>query len=267
MPFAANRTVNWTDKPSQLVALNTSCQKASSTGTRSLRTDPRSGPSAACKRDSDLSQKIGIVSQKGAADSHRFCFGGFRRRAPRLQRRVHRRERWLTLSSWRACCRGKSNQTEPWSPRRTERLPKSVRFGEMSMAPLTAHRPQLRFRRSGRLLSKAGLPTALICDEPVIGCRRRRPSIGCRPKSLQVVFARPRSAADIQESRAGTKSPTLNVDAPTQWTVHSTSLCVGKMLIFLFHPHNGECHCITQHVFSPSGPATYRDWAKWKSPW
>jgi hypothetical protein len=38
VPFAANRTVNWTDKPSQLVALNTSCQNASSTGTRSLRT-------------------------------------------------------------------------------------------------------------------------------------------------------------------------------------------------------------------------------------
>ena len=79
------------------------------------------------------------------------------------------------------------------------------------------------------------------------------PRIGCHAEiPLQVVLTRPRPAADIQESRAGAKSPTLNVDAPTQGAVYLTSLC--EMLTFLFHPHNGECHCITQHVFSPSGP-------------
>ena len=34
------------------------------------------------QRDSDLSRKIGFVSQDGAANSRRFCFGGFRRRTP-----------------------------------------------------------------------------------------------------------------------------------------------------------------------------------------
>ena len=145
------------------------------------------------QRDSDLSRKIGFVSQNGAANSHRFCFGGFRRRTP-------------------------------WSATMTI---SAIRFGETDGVRETAHWPQLRFRRAGRLLSKAGLPGASICDDPVIGRRRRRPSIGCRPRSLQVVLTRPRPAADIQESRAGAKSPTLNVDAPTQGTV-------GKCRAFCF---------------------------------
>jgi len=111
----------------------------------------------------------------------------------------------------------------------------AIRFGEMPMA--FARR---RIGRKSGLDALASVVESWFTDRFNLRrssnrpSRRRRPSMGARPKSLQVVLTRPRPAADIQDSRAGAKSPTLNVDAPTQGAVYLTSLCVGECCPFCF---------------------------------
>jgi len=49
---------------------------------RTIELDWRSARGKYAKRRFPHGEKIGFVSQTGAASSHRFCFGGFRRRTP-----------------------------------------------------------------------------------------------------------------------------------------------------------------------------------------
>jgi len=80
----SNLTVNWTDQPSPVGCAQHIVSEGELDRDQKLtnRSSQGRAPAHASKRDSDLSQKIGFVSQNGAADSYRFCFGGFRRHTP-----------------------------------------------------------------------------------------------------------------------------------------------------------------------------------------
>jgi hypothetical protein len=78
---------------------------------------------------------IGFVSQKGAADSHRFCFGGFRRRTPGMPPFLSMNTRPAVTSLSRACA-ASSDAAEDQKDLELERLPFSrPPFSSMNSTP------------------------------------------------------------------------------------------------------------------------------------